>query len=68
MHDVNDLCITALKLYKPEEYGIGDELDDFDKDEIQEAKIEDHDNLMLLSQHMHLNAFKDIWLGSNTYG
>jgi len=21
----------------------------------------------LLSQHLHLNAFKDIWLGSNTY-
>jgi len=53
MHDVNDLCITALKLYKPEEYGIGDELDEFDEDEIQEAKIE----ARLLSQHMHLNAF-----------
>ncbi len=44
MHDVNDLCITALKLYKPEEYGIWDELDDFDEDEIQEANIEAHKN------------------------
>jgi len=68
MDDVNDLCLTALKLYKPEEYGVGDELDSFDEDEIHEAKLEAHENLRLLSQHMHINAFKDIWLGSNTYG
>jgi len=66
MDEVNDLCLTALKLYKPEEYGVGDELDSFDEDEIQEAKLEAHENLRLLSQHMHLNAFKDIWMGSNT--
>jgi len=68
MHHINDLCLTALQLYKPEEYGIGDEFKDYDEDEIIEAKIEAHENLRLLSQHMHLNAFKDIWLGSNTYG
>jgi len=68
MDDVNDLCLMALKLYKPEEYGVGNELEEFDEDEIKEAKIEAHENLRMLSQHMHLNAFKDIWLGSNTYG
>jgi len=68
MHNINDLCITALQLYKPEEYGIGDELDGFTEMEIKEAKVEAHENLRLLSQHMHLNAFSDIWLGSNTYG
>ena len=60
MHHINDLCLTALQLYKPEEYGIGDEFKDYDEDEIIEAKIEAHENLRLLSQHMHLNAFKDI--------
>jgi len=62
MHDsINVLCLTALQLYKPEEYGIGDELDGFSANEIKEAKVKAHENLRLLSQHMLLNAFNDIW-------
>jgi len=30
--------------------------------------MEAHENLRMLSQHMHINAFHDVWLGSNTGG
>jgi hypothetical protein len=68
MSDINELCLVALNLYKPEEYGIGFDFGNFSEYEIKEAKLEAHENLRMKSQHMHLNAFHDIWLGTNTYG
>jgi len=60
--------LDSIVLYKPEVYGSGNKLDGFSENEIKEAKVEAHENLRLLPQHMHLNAFNGIWLGSNTYG
>ncbi len=68
MSDINDLCLGALQLYKPAKYGIGIDLDEFTPLEIKEAQLEVHENLRLLSQHMHINAFCDVWLGSNNCG
>jgi len=31
-------------------------------------RLEANENLRLLSQHMHINAFHEVWLGSNTNG
>jgi len=55
-------------LYKPEEYSIGINLQRFSDLEIKEARLEAHKDLKKISQHMHLNAFHDVWLGSHTYG
>jgi len=52
----NELCHATLQLYKPEEYGIGIELDKFSELEIKQAKEEAHEKLKKLPQHMHLNA------------
>jgi len=60
------MFFAALQLYKPEEYGIGINLQKFSDLEIKQAKLEAHENLKKLSQHMHLNAFHDVWLGTNT--
>jgi len=68
MSDIHDMCLVAMQLYLPEEYGIGTDLDQFTAQEIKEAKLEAHENLRLMSQHMHINAFHDVWLGSNTFG
>ena len=68
MSDVYQLCLAGMQLYNPEEYGIGIDLGDFTEKHIKEAKLEAHENLRLLSQHMHINAFHDVCLGSNTYG
>jgi len=68
MSEINDLCLTALQLYNSTEYGIGVDLDGFTPLEIKEAQAEAHENLRMLSQHMHINAFHDVWLGSNTCG
>ena len=68
MSDIHDLCLAGMQLYSPEEYGIGIQLDQYTENEIKATKLETHENLRLLSQHMHINAFHDVWLGSNTYG
>jgi len=68
MTDINELCLVALQLYKPAEYGIGIDLDQFTALEMKEAQLEAHENLQLLSQHMHINPFHDVWLGSNKCG
>jgi len=68
MSDIHQLCLAGMQLYNPEEYGIGIDLGRFTEKEIKDTKLEAHENLRLLSQHMHINAFHDVWLGSNTYG
>jgi len=68
MSEINDLCLTALQLYNSTEYGTGIDLNEFTPLEIKEAQAEAHENLRMLSQHMHINAFHDVWLGSNTCG
>jgi len=68
MTDINDMCLGALQLYKPAQYGIGIDLNEFTPLEIKEAQQEAHENLWSMSQHMHINAFRDVWLGSNTCG
>jgi len=45
MTDINDMCLVALQLYKPAEYGIGIDLDEFTALEIKEAQLEAHENL-----------------------
>jgi len=45
MADVNELCFAALQFYKPEEYGIGIDLERYTDMEIKEAKLEAHENL-----------------------
>ncbi len=52
MSDIHDMCLVAMQLYLPEQYRIGTDLDQF----------------TVMSQHMHINAFHYVWLGSNTYG
>ena len=68
MSDIHDLCLAGMQLYSPEEYGIGIEIGQFTEQEIKATKLEAHENLRLLSQHMHINAFHDVWLGTNTHG
>ncbi len=68
MSDVHQLCLAGMQLYNLEEYGIGIDLGNFTDKQIKQAKLEAHENLRLLSQHMDINAFHDVWLGSNTYG
>jgi len=55
-------CINLLNIE------LGLRLHDFTPIEIKEAQLEAHENLRMLSQHMHINAFHDVWLGSNTCG
>jgi len=45
MSDIHDMCLVAMQLYLPEEYGIGTDLDQFTAQEIKEAKLEAHENL-----------------------
>jgi len=68
MSELDEMCMDALQLYEPNEYGLANEIDDIPEEDIKELKIAAHENLRLRSQHLHLNAFKDIWLGSNTHG
>jgi len=68
MSDLNAKSRLALGLYKPKEYGLELQLEGLSNNEQEDLKIEAHNNLKQLSQHMHINAFEDVWLGSNTYG
>jgi len=36
MHDMNEMCVYAMQLYKPEEYGIGSEITSLDEDQLKE--------------------------------
>ena len=65
--EINAKSRLALGLYKPEEYSLGTELEGMSEVDLNELKIEAHNNLKKLSQHMHLNHFHDVWLGSNTF-
>jgi len=68
MYDMNEMCIYAMQLYKPQEYGIGAEIEGLDKDDLKQLQLDAHENLRLFSQHMHINAFRNVWLGYNTCG
>jgi len=68
MHDMNEMCVYAMQLYKPEEYGIVKEINSLDEDQLKQLKVEAHEQLRMVSQHMHINAFNDVWLGYNTCG
>ena len=68
MDDMNEMCVYAMSLYKPEEYGIGEEIQGLHVDDLKQLKLDAHDNLKSYSQHMHINAFRDVWLGYNTCG
>ena len=57
MADINAKSRLALDLYKPEEYGLGT-VEDMSEVELNVLKIEVHNNLKKLSQHMHINAFR----------
>jgi len=45
MKDINDMCLVGLQLYKPAQYGIGINLDEYTALEIKEAQLEAHENL-----------------------
>jgi len=68
MYDMNEMCVYAMQLHKPQEYGIGAEIEDLDEDDLKQLQLDAHENLRLVSQHMHINAFRNVWLGYNTCG
>jgi len=68
MAEINAKCVLALGLYKPDEYGIGEDLEGKTEEDIKELRAIAHKNLIELSQHMHINAFHDVWLGSTSCG
>jgi len=45
MPDINTKCRVALGIYKPEEYGLGTELDGLTEYDIKELKVEAHNSL-----------------------
>ncbi len=38
------------------------------KEQLKQKQQTKQQQLQALSQHMHINAFENVWLGSNTYG
>jgi len=38
------------------------------KKQLNQVQQTKQQKLQALSQHMHINAFANVWLGSNTYG
>ncbi len=68
MAEINAKCVLALGLYKPDEYGIGEDLEGKNEEDLKELRAIAHKNLNELSQHMHINAFHDVWLGSTSCG
>jgi len=39
-----------------------------DEDQLKQLKVEAHEQLRMVSQHMHITAFNGVWLGYNTCG
>jgi len=39
MYDMNEMCIYAMQLYKPQEYGIGAEIEGLDVDDFETVAI-----------------------------
>jgi len=68
MYDMNKKCVYVMQLYYPKEYGIEAEVQSLHEDLLKQLKLDAHESLRLVSQHMHINAFNDVWLGSNTCG
>jgi len=65
-YDMNKMCAYARQLYQPEQYGIRSEIKSFNEDQLKQLKLDAHEQLRIVSQHMHISAFNDVWLGSNT--
>jgi len=68
MYDMNKKCVYVMQLYYPKEYGIEAEVQSLDEDQLKQLKLDAHESLRMVSQHMHINAFNDVWFGPNTYG
>jgi len=68
MDDINQKCKEAMKVMFPKEYDNNDDVLAMTAPALKQAQQDKLDKLQQLSQHMHENAFQNVWLGSHTNG
>ena len=68
MDDINQKCKEAMKVMFPKEYDNNNAVLAMTAPALKQAQQDKLDKLQQLSQHMHENAFQNVWLGSNTNG
>jgi len=68
MHHINVKCQNAMRLFFIEDFDENSSITDLSENGLKQKQNKTLDELQQLSQHMHVNAFSNMWMGSNTNG